>query len=83
MSKAKNLSTIAPRFTNIKAGTITNTACKTSSGEYISEWSSGASVTYTDSDLNTTTRQYRARAVVNAFLGTQRNKALTIVSAKE
>ena len=57
--------------------------CLEESGEYISEWSSGASVTYTDSDLNTTTRQYRARAVVNALPGTQRNKALTVVSAEE
>jgi hypothetical protein len=57
--------------------------CFQEGAEYISEWNSGGVVTYTDNGLNTTSRQYRARAVVNALPGTQRNKALTIVSAEE
>jgi hypothetical protein len=51
--------------------------------EYISEWNSGGTATYTDNDQNTATRQYRARAVVNGLFGTQRNKFLSIVSTEE
>lgn len=57
--------------------------CNQEGPEYISEWNSGGVVTFTDNSLNTTPRQYRARAVVNALPGTQRNKALTIVSTEE
>ena len=57
--------------------------CSEESGEYISEWNSGGSVTFTDNNQNTTPRQYRARAVVNALPGTQRNKFLSCVSTEE
>lgn len=57
--------------------------CSQEGPEYISEWNSGNSVTYTDNGLNTTPRQYRARAVTTALPGTQRNKSLTCVSTEE
>lgn len=57
--------------------------CSQEGPEYIAEWNSGSSVTFTDNNQNTTPRQYRARAVVNALPGTQRNKSLTCVSTEE
>ena len=57
--------------------------CSQEGPEYIAEWNSGGTVTFTDNNQNTTPRQYRARAVVNALPGTQRNKSLSCVSTEE